>query len=177
MSKYRQWWQKVRDSYLEQTRGFQLGTVIESSRVCSYRIQETPSTRWLGTQITETEEGLVLQGDFCPTRRGICSRRGYNIAWFCGAADPFYLAEKFLQPQFDSLWAAEFLESTELSAAQRERAQRAIEAGLKESVFRDICEQSELRPRYSYRADDLGLLSGIQQRFAQLWEVRYVESA
>lgn len=165
-----------------------LKVVERTPNVEMYYLREPDQGRMMSTLIMFTPEGIVITGDLSPGPRsaGVISDLGYGIDWFAGRLDYAYLAEKFLDKQWDSEYSADVLR-------QHTKAGGVYEDWSKENknAVRDVaqcCENGEIGPHQlaeelynlgdkdvdgmpgsTYSESDLVWLSAIQQTFAKLY--------
>lgn len=177
---YQQAIERCVQSYEMSLASLQLQCVCATKNVRSFRMAKH-GTRINSVQITETREGLVIQGDLCPGRHGVCSDPGYDLDWFARSSSPSYLAEKFLTKCFVPEGAAdrieEYLEDSRLDDDARRRIEAmarsvlAGEVGLNDivefyqSMRWDVCDIQN-----DYPIRDYALLSCIQKRFEELYQ-------
>ncbi len=165
-----------------------LEVVERTPNVEMYYLREPNRGRMMSTLIVFTPEGIVVTGDLSPSAGagGVTSWPGYGIDWFTGRLDFAYLAEKFLDKQWEPEYSAEILRqhtavrglyedwSDDDKDAVRKLAQRCEnrEVGphqIVEQLYDLGDEDASGMPNLTYNEPDMVWLSAIQQTFAKLY--------
>jgi hypothetical protein len=172
--------QRLENHYLE--------VVERTPNVEMYYLREPNQGRMMSTLIVFTPEGIVVTGDLSPGSGagGVTSWPGYGIDWFAGRLDYAYLAEKFLDKQWESQYSADVLRqhiavdglyedwSEEDKNAVRELAQRCENGEIgPHQVVEELYNLGDVdvsgMPESTYSEPDMVWLSAIQQTFAKLY--------
>ncbi len=163
--------------------GHELILVSRTKEVTAFYLK-APGTRMMSTLLLFTPEGIVLQGDLTPERKGSLSDLGYGPGWFSGKLSEGYLCEKFLEHKWVPERAAEELRDPDgewLCDQPKKVRDRVLEIAeeidggdmqpgmvAEELQYLDF-DLVDGVPGYTWEPGEAGWLCAIQQRFAELY--------
>ncbi len=164
--------------------------IIDSEKFKSFYMKRLGKGRIMSTLITFTPEGIVIQGDLTPGRNGNVSCLGYGLGWFRSRLSEDYLCEKFLElgwfPELAArdlrriikeIKAGELLQYDDYAVKEMGQLANVCDDGdIGMESFRDdwhtIDDDYESTPGWGYNPREKGWLCAIQQRFAELYDVK-----
>jgi hypothetical protein len=152
----------------------------------AYYMRDPGQGRMMSTLFIFGPEGIVIMGDLCPGRpgnRGSISSYNYGIGWFSKKLSEYYLCEKFLSKEWQSVVAARFVrEHIDEMKSEKEDLSRLdewqelldrLEGGeMGSDHFHDALQELDYEHEdegYEYHLQTAGWLCGLQQRFAELY--------
>jgi len=154
----------------------------------AYYMRDPGQGRMMSTLFVFTPEGIVIMGDLCPGgpgNRGSISNYNYGIGWFSRQQSEYYLCEKFLPKEWQSVVAAQFVREhigqLKLNNDPEELKQMGewedllnrLECGeMGADHFHDALQDLDYEHEdegYEYHLQTAGWLCALQQRFAELY--------
>jgi hypothetical protein len=165
-----------------QLKDHQLRLLLQTPDFQAFRLERSADSRCMSTMFIFTLEGIVITGDLHPGERGVISAFGYDLRWFSGHNSPSYLAEKFLDQQWQvehaRAWLRDQIGGTESDDPSRGCLQAVLddESWETEDDFYQTCQYQncDLDPMsiaeagMGYPEEDWALLVALQERFALL---------
>ena len=154
----------------------------------AYYMRDPGQGRMMSTLLVFTPEGIVLMGDLCPGgpgNRGSISNYNYGIGWFSRPQSEYYLCEKFMAREWQSIVAAKFVREhiAEITLSgdpdylkdlpEWEDLLNRLDAGeMGSDHFHDALQELGYEHEdegYEYNLNEAGWLCGIQQKFVELY--------
>ncbi len=173
----------VKDNMRRDLAGHELKLVSRTEDVTAFYLK-APGTRMMSTLLLFTPEGIVLQGDLTPERKGSLSDLGYGPGWFAGKLSEGYLCEKFLEHKWVPERAAEELRDPDgqYLSDRSDNIRRDVlliadsigdgDLGV-EALHEDLTvlgfDMGDGPPGITWDPSEAGWLCAIQQRFAELY--------
>jgi hypothetical protein len=154
----------------------------------AYYMRDPNQGRMMSTLFVFTPEGIVIMGDLCPGgpgNRGSISNYNYGIGWFSRHQSEYYLCEKFLSKEWQSVVAARFVREHIWQLKLNKDAEELKQMGEWEDLLNRL-ECSEMGADhfhdalqdlgyehedegYEYHLQTAGWLCALQQRFVDLY--------
>lgn len=154
----------------------------------AYYMREPGQGRMMSTLFVFTPEGIVIMGDLCPGgpgNRGSISNYNYGIGWFSKPKSEYYLCEKFLSREWQSVVAADWVKEHIGQITLNNDADELKQLGEWEDLLHSL-EGREMGADhfhdalqdlgydhedegYEYPLNTAGWLCGLQQRFVELY--------
>lgn len=151
----------------------------------AYYMRDPGQGRMMSTLFIFTPEGIVIMGDLCPGgpgNRGSISSYNYGIGWFSKKQGEYYLCEKFLSKEWQSVvaerWVREHI--AELQACKdigrlgewQDLLVRLEGGEMGVDHFHEALQDLDYDVEdegYEYDLQAAGWLCGLQQKFVELY--------
>jgi hypothetical protein len=154
----------------------------------AYYMKEPEQGRMMSTLFVFTPEGIVIMGDLCPGgpgNRGSISNYNYGLGWFSRKQSEYYLCEKFLSREWQSVVAARFVRE-HMGEIKMEKDSESLErlndwqdlldqldgGEMGSDQFHDALQDLDYEhdeEGYEYHLQTAGWLCALQQRFVELY--------